>query len=46
MVDVLTFEQRRFNMSRIRGRNAKPELVLRRGLHARGPTGSKPTSLV
>ena len=36
MVDVLTFEQRRFNMSRIRGRNTKPELVLRRGLHARG----------
>lgn len=36
MADVLTSEQRRFNMSRIRGRNTKPELVLRRGLHARG----------
>ena len=45
MVDVLTFEQRRFNMSCIRGRNTKPELVLRRGLHTRGPTGSKPTSV-
>jgi DNA mismatch endonuclease (patch repair protein) len=36
MADVLTSEQRRFNMSRIRGRNTKPELLLRRGLHARG----------
>jgi DNA mismatch endonuclease (patch repair protein) len=36
MVDVLTPEQRSFNMSRIRGRDTKPELVLRRGLHARG----------
>jgi len=35
-VDVLTPEQRRLNMSRIRGRNTKPELILRRGLHARG----------
>lgn len=36
MVDVLTPEQRRFNMSRIRGRDTKPEMILRRGLHARG----------
>jgi DNA mismatch endonuclease (patch repair protein) len=28
--------QRSFNMSRIRGRDTKPELLLRRGLHARG----------
>lgn len=35
-MDVLTVEQRRLNMSRIRGRNTKPELLLRRGLHARG----------
>ena len=36
MVDVLTPEQRRLNMSRIQGRNTKPEPILRRGLHARG----------
>jgi DNA mismatch endonuclease (patch repair protein) len=36
MTDVLTPEQRRLNMSRIRGRDTKPELLLRRGLHARG----------
>jgi DNA mismatch endonuclease, patch repair protein len=36
MVDVLTREQRSFNMSRIRGRDTKPELALRRGLHALG----------
>src|ERR1035438_919345 len=36
MVDVLTPEQRRLNMSRIRGRDTKPELLLRRGLHSRG----------
>jgi DNA mismatch endonuclease, patch repair protein len=36
MVDVLTPEQRSFNMSRIRGRDTKPELTLRRGLHALG----------
>lgn len=36
MVDVLTPEQRRLNMSRIRGRDTKPELFLRRALHARG----------
>jgi DNA mismatch endonuclease (patch repair protein) len=36
MVDVLTPAQRQLNMSRIRGRDTKPELVLRRGLHAAG----------
>ena len=36
MVDVLTPEQRRFNMSRIRGKDTKPEMLLRRGLHALG----------
>ena len=36
MADVLTPEQRRFNMSRIRDRDTKPELLLRHGLHALG----------
>jgi DNA mismatch endonuclease (patch repair protein) len=36
MVDVLTPEQRRLNMSRIRGRGTAPELRIRRGLHAKG----------
>lgn len=36
MADVLTPEQRRLNMSRVRGRDTKPELLLRRSLHARG----------
>lgn len=36
MADVLTPEQRRLNMSRIRGRDTKPEMLLRRSLHARG----------
>jgi DNA mismatch endonuclease, patch repair protein len=36
MVDVLTPAQRRLNMSRIRGSDTKPELTLRRGLHALG----------
>jgi DNA mismatch endonuclease, patch repair protein len=36
MTDVLTPEQRRFNMSRIRGRDTAPELLVRSGLHARG----------
>jgi DNA mismatch endonuclease (patch repair protein) len=35
-MDVLTPEQRQLNMSRIRGRDTKPELLLRRGLHAAG----------
>ncbi|MDH4980936.1 very short patch repair endonuclease [Hyphomicrobium sp. D-2] len=35
-MDVLTAEQRRFNMSRIRGRDTVPELLIRRALHAKG----------
>ena len=34
--DVLTPEQRRLVMSRIRSRDTKPEMLIRRGLHARG----------
>lgn len=36
MADVLTPAQRSHNMSRIRGKDTKPELLLRRGLHAAG----------
>ncbi|WP_081873362.1 very short patch repair endonuclease [Sphingobium chlorophenolicum] len=36
MADVLTPELRRLNMSRVRGRDTKPEMIIRRGLHARG----------
>jgi DNA mismatch endonuclease, patch repair protein len=36
MADVLTAEQRSFNMSRVRGRNTGPELRVRRALHAAG----------
>lgn len=36
MVDVLTIEQRQLNMSRIHGRDTKPEMQVRRGLHALG----------
>lgn len=36
MADVLTPEQRRLNMSRVRGKDTKPEMLLRQGLHARG----------
>lgn len=35
-VDVLTPEQRRLVMSRIRGRDTRPEMLMRRGLHGRG----------
>ncbi|WP_426281241.1 very short patch repair endonuclease [Lysobacter soli] len=35
-MDVLTPDQRKLNMSRIRGKDTKPELDLRRGLHALG----------
>lgn len=35
-MDVLTAEQRSFNMSRIRGKDTAPEMLIRRGLHARG----------
>ena len=36
MPDVLTPDQRRLNMSRIRGSNTKIEVLLRKALHARG----------
>lgn len=36
MADVLTGEQRRLNMSRIRGKDTKPEMIIRKGLHSRG----------
>lgn len=36
MVDVHTKKQRSFNMSRIKGSNTKPELMIRRALFARG----------
>lgn len=36
MADVLTPAQRHLNMSRIRGRDTKPEMIIRRGLHALG----------
>src|SRR3954467_2112576 len=36
MADVFTREQRSANMARIRGKDTKPELVVRRLLHARG----------
>ena len=36
MVDKLTTEQRRHNMSRIKGRDTKPEMIVRRRLWAEG----------
>lgn len=36
MADVLTTEQRRLNMSRIRGRDSKPEMLVRRLVHSLG----------
>lgn len=36
MADVLTPEQRRLNMSRIRAKDTKPEILVRRGLHRLG----------
>jgi DNA mismatch endonuclease (patch repair protein) len=36
MADKLTPEQRSWNMSRIRGKNTKPELLVRRLLHSKG----------
>ena len=34
--DTLTPEQRQLNMKRIKGKDTKPEMLVRRGLHARG----------
>ena len=39
MTDVHTDEQRSYNMSRIRGKNTKPELILRKNLFNRGIRG-------
>lgn len=36
MADTVSDEQRRWNMSRIRGRNTQPELTVRRLVHAAG----------
>ena len=36
MSDVLTPSQRRRVMSRIRGKDTRPEMLIRRGLHGRG----------
>ena len=36
MVDVLSRKQRQYCMSRIRGKNTKPEIIVRRLVHAMG----------
>ena len=36
MSDTLSQTQRSYNMSRISGKNTKPEILVRKGLHARG----------
>ena len=36
MADVHTIEQRSYNMSRIKSKNTKPEMLVRRFLHANG----------
>lgn len=36
MADVHNKEQRRFNMQRIKGKNTKPEMLVRTFLHANG----------
>lgn len=36
MTDVLTRDQRQRNMRNIKGKNTKPEILLRKALHARG----------
>src|SRR6187200_2689282 len=36
MADVHTKEQRSYNMSRIKGKDTKPEMLVRRFLHAKG----------
>jgi len=50
MADVLTPEQRRLNMSRIRGRDTRAELLRRRGLHGAGaavpPSPERPARAV
>jgi DNA mismatch endonuclease (patch repair protein) len=39
MTDVLTKKQRSFNMSQIKGKDTKPELMLRKLLYAKGIRG-------
>jgi DNA mismatch endonuclease, patch repair protein len=39
MADVLTQEQRKFNMSRIKGKNTGPEVKLRKLLYSKGVRG-------
>ena len=39
MTDVLTQEQRKFNMSRIQGKNTGPEVKLRKLLYSKGIRG-------
>lgn len=39
MTDVLTKEQRSFNMSQIKGKDTKPEVTLRKQLRAKGIRG-------
>jgi DNA mismatch endonuclease (patch repair protein) len=36
MTDVLTAAQRQLNMSRIKGKDTKPEMLVRKGLHSCG----------
>lgn len=36
MADVHTKEQRSYNMSRIKGKDTKPEMLVRKHLHAKG----------
>jgi DNA mismatch endonuclease (patch repair protein) len=36
MADVHTIEQRSYNMSRIKGKNTRPEMLVRKFLHAQG----------
>ena len=36
MADVLTIKQRSYNRSRIKSRDTKPELTLRKGLYSGG----------
>jgi DNA mismatch endonuclease, patch repair protein len=36
MADVHTQQQRRFNMQQIKGKNTKPEMLVRKFLHAHG----------
>ena len=44
MPDVLTPEQRSFNMSRIRGKDTSPERIVRAGLRAASITGYRVNS--